>query len=302
VKESLQPLEQELCKRLDLVYVKGKRGNKCPILLTKETKEAIEVIIAKRSDVGVNEENHYIFGVPTRGSLRYLRGNDCIAAALTRCNGLKCPNGIKSTKLRKFVATVSQIVDLKENELDWLAKHMGHDINVHRQYYRLQESTLELAKVSKLLLAVDSGRASQFAGKKLDEIAVEDLPAELDMEQEEIDDFTDAAKQNEKENQEEEIQEDENPEEETQEEESQKGGSSSGKRPTQKKQIHRPWKVEEIQAVLSSFEPILKKHKLPGKRQIEECKRINEMALMKRSWLNIKYYCKHYVDKLKQLS
>ena len=43
------------------------------------------------------------------------------------------------------------------------------------------------------------------------------------MEQEEIDDFTDAAKQNEKENQEEEIQEDENPEEETQEEESQKG-------------------------------------------------------------------------------
>ena len=43
------------------------------------------------------------------------------------------------------------------------------------------------------------------------------------MEQEEIDDFTDTAKQNKKENQEEEIQEDENPEEETQEEESQKG-------------------------------------------------------------------------------
>ena len=52
---------------------------------------------------------------------------------------------------------------------------MGHDINVHRQYYRIHESKLELAKVSKLLLAVDSGRASQFAGKKLDEIAVEGL-------------------------------------------------------------------------------------------------------------------------------
>ena len=106
---------------------------------------------------------------------KHMQGNDCIAAVLTHCNGLKCPNGIKSTKLHNFVATVSQIVDLKENEQDWLAKHMGHDINVHQQYYRLQESTLELAKVSKLLLPVNSGRASQFAWKKLDEIAVEGL-------------------------------------------------------------------------------------------------------------------------------
>ena len=158
-----------------MVYVKGKRGNKCPILLTNETKKAIEVIIAKRGDVGVHKENQYIFAVPTRGSLKCLRGNDCISAVLKRCHGLKSPNGIKSTKLRKFVATVSQIVDLQENELGWLAKHMGHDINVHRQYYRLHESTLELAKVSKLLLAVDDGRAGQFAGKKLDEITVEGL-------------------------------------------------------------------------------------------------------------------------------
>ena len=106
---------------------------------------------------------------------KHMQGNDCIAAVLACCNGLKCPNGIKSTKLPKFFATVSQIVDLKENELDWLAKHMSHDINVHWQYYRLQESTLELAKVSKLLLAVDCGRASQVAWKKLDEIAVKGL-------------------------------------------------------------------------------------------------------------------------------
>ena len=98
-----------------------------------------------------------------------------MSAVLTCCHGLKSPSSIKSTNLRKFVATVSQIVDLRENTLDWLAKHMGHDINVHRQYYWLHESTLELAKVSKVLLAVDDGRAGQFAGKNLDEITVKGL-------------------------------------------------------------------------------------------------------------------------------
>ena len=82
----------------------------------------------------------------------------------------KCPDAIQSVKLRKYVATVSQILNLEENELDWLARHLGHDIRVHREYYRLQESTLELAKVSKLLMAVDEGKAGNFAGKSLSEI------------------------------------------------------------------------------------------------------------------------------------
>ena len=83
----------------------------------------------------------------------------------SRCN--------QSTKVRKYVATVSQILDLQANESEWLARHMGHDVNVHCQYYRLQDSTLELAKVSKLLLVVDERNAAKFAGKKLDDIALE---------------------------------------------------------------------------------------------------------------------------------
>ncbi|KAJ8315453.1 LOW QUALITY PROTEIN: hypothetical protein KUTeg_007603 [Tegillarca granosa] len=49
------------------------------------------------------------------------------------------------------------IIDLGPNqEQEWLANHMGHNLSVHKQYYRLQEQTLELAKVSKLLLAVEA--------------------------------------------------------------------------------------------------------------------------------------------------
>jgi len=50
---------------------------------------------------------------------------------------------------------------------------MGHTLSVHRQFYRLQEQTLELAKVSKLLIAVDNGNCHKFAGKTLDNISLE---------------------------------------------------------------------------------------------------------------------------------
>lgn len=159
--------------RLDLVYVRGKRGNKVPILLTAEVKQAIETLNGIRNLVGVHPDNKYVFAAPTRDSKRHLRGNDCLNAVLKRCAGLRCPEAMRSTKLRKYTATVSQIVDLKDNELEWLSRHLGHDINVHREYYRLQEHTLELAKISKLLLAIDEGNANKWAGKKLDDIALD---------------------------------------------------------------------------------------------------------------------------------
>ena len=48
---------------------------------------------------------------------------------------LEKPDAVTSARLRKYVATVSKILDLRENELDWLARHLGHEITVHREYY-----------------------------------------------------------------------------------------------------------------------------------------------------------------------
>lgn len=63
-----------------------------------------------------------------------------------------------------------QVAGLTKGELKWLANHMGHELNIHETVYRLQDSTIELAKVSRLLMAVDSGRMQEFAGKTLDQI------------------------------------------------------------------------------------------------------------------------------------
>ena len=50
---------------------------------------------------------------------------------------------------------------------------MGYDIRIHREYYRLHESTTELAKVSKILAIVDEGSISKWIGKALDQIDVD---------------------------------------------------------------------------------------------------------------------------------
>jgi len=56
---------------------------------------------------------------------------------------------------------------LTPNELEWLNGHLGHSIDVHKLFYRIHTSTIELAKVSKLLFAVDQGNAHEFAGKHM---------------------------------------------------------------------------------------------------------------------------------------
>jgi hypothetical protein len=50
---------------------------------------------------------------------------------------------------------------------------MGHEVNIHEAVYRIHDSTIEMAKISRLLMAVDSGVVKNFAGKKLDEIHLE---------------------------------------------------------------------------------------------------------------------------------
>ena len=161
-----------LCFRLDLVNVRRKRGNKVPIIMTVEIVQAIRALIMYRDKIGVHGENRYVFAAPTRGSMNFLRGYDCLSSTVDRLQ-LQNPGAIKSTRLRKYIVTVSQILDLGNTELEWLARHMGHDLSIHKEYYRLHDHTIELSKISRLLLAVDEGNAAKWAGKRLDDISVD---------------------------------------------------------------------------------------------------------------------------------
>ena len=146
-----------------------------PILLTPETKSAIEVLLKRRPD-SIPKENIFVFARATKGSMDHLRGWDCVSSNVKEIEGvLRQPKSITSTKLRKYIATVSQTAALSEVDIDWLACHLGHDVRIHREFYRLHHSTTELAKVSKLLLAVDSGNLEKIVGKNLGEMSVEGI-------------------------------------------------------------------------------------------------------------------------------
>ena len=71
------------------------------------------------------------------------------------------------------MATVVQISDLNLNEIQWLANHLDHSVYIHREYYRLHNNAIGLAKVSRVFLAVDSGKCEKFKGKRLNEIQVD---------------------------------------------------------------------------------------------------------------------------------
>ncbi|KAF6739030.1 hypothetical protein FQA47_001382 [Oryzias melastigma] len=126
----------------------------------------MEILVKTWFDCGVPEDNAFFWGRPDAAT--HFRGSDVIRHTAWSC-GAKHPEALSSSKLRKHVATMSKVLNLKDNEMDDLADFLGHDIRVHRQYYRLPEGTLQMAKVSKVLLA----HLSDYKGNNLDEIQID---------------------------------------------------------------------------------------------------------------------------------
>lgn len=67
-----------------------------------------------------------------------------------------------------------QLMNVEENEFDILANFIGQDIRVHREFYRLPEATVQVAKVAKLLLTMENGGKKLPAGQSLDDIQLDD--------------------------------------------------------------------------------------------------------------------------------
>lgn len=170
VVDSLSKWEKKLCQSLMRVEIRGKRGRRVPVLLTQSIMEMIDILMKTRKEVGVSSSNTFLFPRPT--ALTSYRGSDCLRKYAHAC-GAQHPENLTSTQLRKQVATLSQILSLRGNELDVLAGFMGHDLNIHREYYRLPESTIQTAKVSKILLLAEKGSIGDFSHKSLDEIDID---------------------------------------------------------------------------------------------------------------------------------
>ena len=117
--------------------------------------------------MGVEIDNDYVFAA---GEL-FLKGWDTLQAITKRISNLQKPQLITPTRTRKFLAMLLQLMDLNDAEMTWLTNHFGYCKNVHFQWYRKEDATIELTKVAKVLVAVDDGK--NLKNKKIDDITAE---------------------------------------------------------------------------------------------------------------------------------
>jgi len=100
-------------ERMDLVQIPGKRNREVPILITPDVSKAMQVLLETRERCGIPAHNRYFFATSSKDG--YLNTwlvfhNTAVAA------GVANPRLVTSCCLRKYVATLVQLVDLNETE------------------------------------------------------------------------------------------------------------------------------------------------------------------------------------------
>lgn len=274
--EVVSPTEKILLSRFKRIVIRGKRGRGVPVLFSPDTQNHIKVLLKYRKNF-VSERNIFLFGNPQ--SNEPICGYKVLQKYAMAC-GAKNPTAITATRLRKHLATLTQLFDMSENDLEQLASFMGHTIGVHRENYRLPDDVFQTAKISKLLLLMEKGQAAHFKGKSLNDI---DLNLEEDL-------MTD--NDNERNNRSpsplpEFVQ------------------STSSEVPTEK-QKHIPhkgkrvlvkWTNEQKNIIMRFFENHIKTKRPPRKNECEELKKLNPKIFENKDWPKIKVFVQNQYQK-----
>ena len=66
---------------------------------------------------------------------------------------------------------------MSESELTWVTNHFGHTKKIHRNWYRREDATIELTKIAKVLLVVDSHESRNMQSKRIDDL-LKEVPGE----------------------------------------------------------------------------------------------------------------------------
>lgn len=86
---------------------------------------SLELLVNTHRICDVPDDNQFMFGRPQ--ALTYFRGSDVIRQVARSC-GANHPEALSSTKLRKHMATMSKVLNLKDNEMDYLADFLANGI------------------------------------------------------------------------------------------------------------------------------------------------------------------------------
>lgn len=173
----LSKVELHLLKSQDMMKVRGKGNHLVPVLIPADLKEPLDFLASStvRKQSGIPEANRYLFPVVSQKSgLNPARSYESLKKICTECS-LAAPNRITSVSMRKYTATLTQMLNLDGNQLEWVCRHLGHSANVHQTHYRQMSDFIERVHVTKLMLVQDMNLTKKYAGKKLEDIDITDI-------------------------------------------------------------------------------------------------------------------------------
>lgn len=131
--DSLTDNEKLLTANYKRIVSIGKGSRPVTILIPKKIQRYFYILCKLRNEVWFPSDNSYFFTYPN--TRHWIDGCTVIRKYATKC-GAKHPELLTSCKLRKHIATVTQLLNLRENEIDQLAKFMGHTAKTHESFYK----------------------------------------------------------------------------------------------------------------------------------------------------------------------
>ncbi|XP_016309118.1 uncharacterized protein LOC107663407 isoform X4 [Sinocyclocheilus anshuiensis] len=292
---ALSEVENKLCRHFSKIITMGKCGQPVPILLTPKMLCSLELLVKQREPCGVLKDNGYMFARPE--AMTHFRGSDCLRGFAKAC-GAKCPKSLTSTRLRKHAAILSTVLNMTETEMDQLANFLGHDIKINREFCRLPEKSLQLAKICKVLMALEQGRLAVFHGKNLDEIVIDPDEKVLESDEDRIiqeghcsstvyepiaEEALPPAERNDM---------PPPPKRQKPPSPSPPSGPSAVRPCFQGQTTHKknPWQQTEVQAVERHMMRFITSFTVPGKSDCEKCLKAEPGALKNRDWKNVKFF------------
>ncbi|XP_035386759.1 uncharacterized protein LOC113578850 isoform X2 [Electrophorus electricus] len=256
---ALTEVEKQLCRHFYKIVIRRVGARPVPVLLTLRMLRALQLLAERRETCGVLKDNAYVFARPS--ATTHYRGSDCVRSAAAAC-GAKDPYALTCGKLRKRIATLSTVLNLGDPETNQLANFLGHELIVHEEYYPLAERTLQLAKVYKVLTAIEQGRMMEFLGKNFSDISIPP--------NEEVELNNDKGK--------------------CREGSSVRGTFTTSHLVKKTKKKRKTWSVDEVQAVERHMKDFITSCRVPGKSACERCVTAEPLVLKNRDWQSVKFY------------
>ncbi|KAK3910780.1 Thiamine-phosphate synthase [Frankliniella fusca] len=133
--------ERALARSLKIVQIRGKRGRKVPLLFNRLMYSAVSTLVSRRRQFSVHKVNPHVFAIPGNSSSN-IGQHDVLREEAKEC-GAEDP----------------------KNDVDILASFMGHDTRTHREFYRISDEALQLARASKFFTLLDRGELTLDQGK-----------------------------------------------------------------------------------------------------------------------------------------